>query len=291
MRACVVVFGDLGRSPRMNYHTRSLLRNGFLVDLVGFAESPLVEELQTSKTLRIHGLAKFPAVPLPRLLLAPFKGFFPLFFISFFDVLLKALWMTITLFFTLLFLDRPKFILVQNPPSIPTLAVAWFVCRLRGSKLVVDWHNFGFSILAMSVRNTLVVAVAKWFERFFGRLADAHFCVSKAMQRELESNWGITKVHVLHDCPPEFFGPATEAQRKDLFSRDPLKSLVGLFDADNTRVAVTATSFTKDEKLDMLLYAIQQFDNIAQSDESIAQSLFVVTGKVRICLFVCFCNF
>ena len=68
------MFGDLGRSPRMQYHTRSLLRNGFAVDLVGFAGSPLLEELQEAKALSVHALAKFPALGLPRLLVAPFKG-------------------------------------------------------------------------------------------------------------------------------------------------------------------------------------------------------------------------
>lgn len=189
--------------------------------------------------------------------------------------------MTVTLLWTLMRLEWPQFILVQNPPSIPTLGVAWLVCRVRGSKLVVDWHNFGFSILAMSVRNKQIVSLAKWFERFFGRLADVHFCVSRAMQKELEAHWGLSKVHVLHDCPPEFFGPATPAQRKALFQRDPLHSLVSARDVTpETLVAVTATSFTKDEKLDMLLDAVEALDRmLAAQDESGRRALFVVTGK------------
>lgn len=277
-RACVVVLGDLGRSPRMQYHTRSLIRNGFSVDLIGFAESPLVEELQTAKALQTHNLAKFPSISVPRLILAPFKGSFFFVVVVFFLLLSAALWLTITLLVALLCVAKPRFVLVQNPPSVPTLAVAWLVCRLRGCKLVVDWHNFGFSILAMSIRNAMVVALAKWFERFFGRLADLHFCVSRAMQKELEQGWGIKKVHVLHDCPPEFFGPASSAQRKELFSRDPLKSLVSSsVMTPDTLVAVSATSFTKDEKLEMLLEAVEQFDRLLEQSDR--RALFVVTGK------------
>lgn len=34
---CVIVLGDLGRSPRMMYHAQSLLDHGYIVYLVGFA--------------------------------------------------------------------------------------------------------------------------------------------------------------------------------------------------------------------------------------------------------------
>lgn len=33
---CIVVLGDLGRSPRMLYHTSSFAKEGFHVDLVGY---------------------------------------------------------------------------------------------------------------------------------------------------------------------------------------------------------------------------------------------------------------
>lgn len=34
----------------------------------------------------------------------------------------------------------------KNPPAIPTLPLAWAAARLRGSKLVVDWHNYGVMV-------------------------------------------------------------------------------------------------------------------------------------------------
>ena len=36
-RVCVLVLGDIGRSPRMQYHAISLAKEGFQVDLVGFS--------------------------------------------------------------------------------------------------------------------------------------------------------------------------------------------------------------------------------------------------------------
>ena len=52
-----------------------------------------------------------------------------------------------------------------------------------GSRLIVDWHNYGFSIMALThSSSSLIVRLAKWYEGFFGRLADYHLCVTKAMQ-------------------------------------------------------------------------------------------------------------
>ena len=52
----------------------------------------------------------------------------------------------------------------QNPPAIPSLAAAWFTSLLCGSKFVIDWHNYGFTILALGVKNPqhLLVKIAKW---------------------------------------------------------------------------------------------------------------------------------
>jgi len=33
---CIVVLGDIGRSPRMQYHAISFLKTGFTIDIVGY---------------------------------------------------------------------------------------------------------------------------------------------------------------------------------------------------------------------------------------------------------------
>lgn len=52
----------------------------------------------------------------------------------------------------------------QNPPSIPTLAVVQFAAWLRGSKVIIDWHNLGYSILALKLgqRHPVVRIAAKY---------------------------------------------------------------------------------------------------------------------------------
>jgi beta-1,4-mannosyltransferase len=116
-------------------------------------------------------------------------------------------------------------VLVQNPPALPTLAVAWLVCRLRGAKLVVDWHNLGYSVLAFELgkpTDTAHPAVAwpRAAETWLAARADAHFCVTHAMAAFLRTKLtprGTTSARLalsaLHDRPPRFFAhTALEAQ-------------------------------------------------------------------------------
>ena len=57
----------------------------------------------------------------------------------------------------------------KNPPSIPVLAVlviARAALRLRGrrTRLVIDWHNFGYTILQLSFTPTHpIVRLAKMY--------------------------------------------------------------------------------------------------------------------------------
>lgn len=60
--------------------------------------------------------------------------------------------------------DTLTLLVSQNPPGLPGIAVAWLVCLLRGSRLIIDWHNYGYTIMALSHgRGHLLVRVAKWW--------------------------------------------------------------------------------------------------------------------------------
>jgi len=83
-------------------------------------------------------------------------------------------------------------VLVQNPPSIPSLAVARLATWVRGGKLVIDWHNFGYSILSHARgEGHPLVHVSRVYERVVGALGDDHFCVTAAMRDWLLMHWGI----------------------------------------------------------------------------------------------------
>jgi beta-1,4-mannosyltransferase len=112
-----------------------------------------LESLERSKAVKIQYI---PPPPLfiqtlrPFIISGPLKVLFQLFFL--FRILLAQP------------AKAAEFILVQNPPSIPTLFVARVVAFVRGTKLVVDWHNTGYSILAMKLGpRHMLVRIARWY--------------------------------------------------------------------------------------------------------------------------------
>lgn len=291
----VLCLGDIGRSPRMQYHATSLAST-CAVDIVGYGGSvPHVALLNNPNIVR-HLITPL-TWKVPRalfILYAPFKVLF---------LYVQLLWM---LFFCV---SRPDFIIVQNPPAIPTLFVAKLVSVIRGSKLVIDWHNFGYSLLALSLGpKHPFVALSYWYERICGRFGDAHLCVTKAMQKELADTWSI-RATVLYDCPPDFFRQISVEERHKLFMKlekqghlEPLRewsirsegkvaeeeeTLFTYYDgtayhekAVRPAVVVSSTSWTADEDFGLLLEAIEMCECEFQArGREMPYMLFIITGK------------
>jgi beta-1,4-mannosyltransferase len=62
-RACVVVLGDLGRSPRMQYHALSLARQAsFQVDIVAYGGSIPHEAVLNHPSIHIHTMVCFDQI-------------------------------------------------------------------------------------------------------------------------------------------------------------------------------------------------------------------------------------
>ena len=57
MRTAVIVIGDLGRSPRMQYHAASLAAAGSEVDLIGLEGAALMPALAADPRVRVHRLS------------------------------------------------------------------------------------------------------------------------------------------------------------------------------------------------------------------------------------------
>lgn len=200
---CVVVLGDIGRSPRMQYHAKSLLEHGYAVDIVGYLDTEPMRPLRSDPNVHIHALAPFPASNLPQFL----------------RYLFKTVWALLTLLAALLYVRRPRYVLVQNPPAIPALLVCTLYCALTRARLIVDWHNYTHTILSLEGGpDRLIVRVARWVERRFGRKASENLCVTQAMQCDLRKQWAI-EAQVFYDRPAPQFHPISMQQKHELFKR------------------------------------------------------------------------
>jgi beta-1,4-mannosyltransferase len=255
VRAVVVVLGDLGQSPRTLFHARSLAAEGLAVDLIGTAASALPSFISTNRRIVVHTIADraprggVPAASLPYLLGTVLRG----------TRLLMAL--TALLCWRL---APPDVILVQNPPGVPTMAVAWLAARWRSARLVVDWHNLTSAMLAIRLgpRHPLVTLVGR-YEGLFGRAADANLFVSSHMQEMLGRRVGV-RGFVFRDRPADTFAPLAAGERDAARAR--VFALLGASTIPDLALLVSPTSWTTDENLDLFLEALQKYDARARGD-------------------------
>ena len=50
----------------------------------------------------------------------------------------------------------------KNPPSVPTLGLVYLFSKFTGSKFITDWHNYGFTIMALkSGPKNILVRICK----------------------------------------------------------------------------------------------------------------------------------
>jgi len=242
-RAAVLVLGDLGRSPRMQYHALALANEGFSVDLIGYGGRPADAEVAGHPRVRIHELPEPWRRGVSGALFVPVAAA---------DVIAQAAALGRLL---LVGVPRPDLLLTQNPPSFPTLAVARAVARARGTRWIVDWHNFGADMLALRLGPAHpAVTAARALERTLGAAASGHLCVSAAMRDVLAARWGIPGARVLRDRPAKRVGRTPPHERARLFQRYdiPIDALAN----ERPAVIVTSSSWTADEDFSLLLDAM-----------------------------------
>jgi beta-1,4-mannosyltransferase len=267
MRTTVVVLGDLGRSPRMQYHAARLAARGEDVDLVGLAGTRVGQALTDHPRVTVHTL-RDPA--------RAREGHSRRRFV--WASALRAVGQAWRLLGALRRMPRPDAILVQTPPAVPTLQVAWLVARLRRARLVVDWHNLAHTVLAVKVGpdHRAVRSLAR-MERRWGRRADAHVAVSRALADWLSREWGITAT-VLYDRPSAPFVRVSDDRWDEV--RRKLHAELGL-GVDALPLVVSPTSWSLDEDFDLLLEAVERAERrLADRGLPPAPAVaIVVTGK------------
>lgn len=270
MRTAVIVLGDLGRSPRMQYHAVSLAEAGHDVDLVGLEGAAPVAAASHAR-ITCHRL---PDRAFQGRATGGIKRFVA-------GSMARAVGQARHLFMLLMRLPKADVLLVQNPPAVPTLAVAWLVARWRGSRLLIDWHNLSHTVAAIRLGEThRAVKALSRSERRWARRADGHLAVSKALAAWLSSHYGITAA-VVYDRPVAAFTRTMPSAALAMWTRLAADAKLP---ADRVPLVVCPTSWTPDEDFDLLLESLERADRQlsrrgGSSTPAVSSLAVVLTGR------------
>lgn len=230
----------------MQYHAHALAAAGADVDVIGYEGAPLPRLLTDDPKIAVHRVFE------PRFRARAGRSKLAYGFFAFVDGCRAS----VKIGSALMRIPKPDVLLVQNPPALPMLHVAWIMARLRGTRFVIDWHNLGYSMLALRLgRRHVAVRLARWMERIAGRRADAHLCVSRGFARYLDEKFGIKAVSVLYDRPASAFVPLERGEREQI--RQAVFTRLGVRGGNGVGFIVCPTSWTADEDFDLVIEAVR----------------------------------
>ena len=267
MRTAVIVLGDVGRSPRMQYHAVSLAAAGADVDLIGLDGAAPIPAVATNARIHVHRLSD-------RAFAGRARGGVRRFV---WGSALRALGQGVRLFATLMRIPKPDVILVQNPPAVPALSIAWLVSRIRRARFVIDWHNLSHTIAAVKVgdHHRAVKALAR-SERRWAKRADGHLTVSQALADWLAREYRITAV-VTYDRPSDAFVPPSTEVATVLWDKLAAEHQLG---STRPPIVVCPTSWSPDEDFDLLLEALERAErNLIRGNLPSGSLVVFLTGR------------
>jgi beta-1,4-mannosyltransferase len=259
----------------MQYHAASLAAAGGDVELIGLEGTPPIPAVSGDARIRVHRL---PDRAFARRATGGVRRFV-------WGSALRALGQGVRLFATLMRIPRPDVILVQNPPAVPALSIAWLASRVRNCRFVIDWHNLSHTIAAVKVgeHHRAVKALAR-SERRWAKRADGHLAVSKALADWLAREYKVTAV-VAYDRPSAAFAPPAAGAASALWDKIAAEHELGsthLRQASGGQahlrqgvggqarppIVVCPTSWTPDEDFDLLLEALERAERTLTRGDS-----------------------
>lgn len=302
LHVVVAVLGDVGRSPRMQYHAQSLLEAGHTVSLVGYDGEDLIPALQEFSGDRLR-IVRF-SVPTPTAL----RKLLPLYL--FWRIVSLTLYLSWALLVKVQKTPVPDCLILQNPPAVPLVAIAYiyrYGMQLMYGKrpgIIIDWHNLGYSMF----NSSLFRKVAMAYEKLMAPGADGHLTVTKAMKEYLQKEMNIashSNIEVLYDCPPALFRVMSLNEQHNMLSQldetlckscprswyessnaETQTLFTECYDENKFRprsgrpaLIVSSTSWTPDEDFGILLDALMALDKQISDAHSSLRCVVVVTGK------------
>ena len=234
----------------MQYHARALAASGVDVEFIGYDGAPLPKALLDDPRVTVRHIREArlrSRVGRSALLYTP-------------AAVVDNIRLGIRLLVALLRAPAFDLLLVQNPPALPTLIVVWLVSRLRGARLVVDWHNLGYTMLALRLgRRHMAVRLVRWMEKIAGRGAHANLCVSRGFAKFLGDRFRLSNVSVLYDRPASAFASLERTEREQI--RQALFTRLGIRGSGPVGFIVSPTGWTADEDFDVVIDAVLQIED------------------------------
>ena len=96
------------------------------------------------------------------------------------------------------------------------------------TKFIIDWHNYGYSIMRANKVSAPLCILGKIYEGYFGTFGDYHLTVSKAFKTDLHQKFKIPleKISVLYDrAVSGKFKKLNQQQKYALFDKIGLQNV------------------------------------------------------------------
>ena len=210
--AAILVLGDLNRSPRMLNHSKAIsevMNEIDEVSLIGFKGSDLRSDIANDNKIRVYYI--------PEKINNYLKKLPRIFFLI--SAIIRIILQVFYLFYILLTIPHFKFLILQNPPGIPAIYICSIVCFIRRSIFVLDWHNYGYTILECNGRNKLICLAAKMYEFIYGHSAHINFCVSNAMKKHLYEIFRINALTLPDQAMKNVFKRLSVEESHEVFEK------------------------------------------------------------------------
>jgi beta-1,4-mannosyltransferase len=244
------------------YHARSFSKLSYHVNLCGYLHTVPPEDIVDDINIELH-----PIELITNSSNLPFVMF----------AAKKIIVQMVQLFSLLMLFRGSDYIMIQNPPSVPLLAITIVFIKVmsRNTKLIIDWHNLNYSILNLRYNNIRhpFVRIMKLYERVLGKGADLNLVVTKQMKHYISHEFGISApIVTLYDRPARQFHPIIKPTRKQLQEMDVFQEIKHI---EQYKIVVSSTSFTPDEDFGILLRALKKYEQSPKSKSVV----LVITGK------------
>ena len=180
--------------------------------------------------------------------------------------------------------------------------IAFIYAKFKNTKFIIDWHNYGFSILALTNGpKHILCKICKQMEIFFGKRANINLCVTNAMKNDLLLNYSV-KALTLYDKPHESFKPLSVEEKNDFFQKLVHNYNLEEFSDENSNgtvftnvneknkismkssrpaLIVSSSSWTEDEDFHILIDALEIYQNELNNNinSKLPNLICALTGK------------